>query len=127
MTILKKNPARLVANQNSSDYSKINQECIKLLKQCLSKTRSKYAKGGSVGSLMDNGRIDQPMKPLSMRPMQTMQQMRTLLSTGGKIDDESQILYLISVLEGGHLNPMEQQLLLELYDDLKKLGAKTND
>ena len=79
MTLLKKNPAQLVANQNSSDYSKINQECIKLLKQCLSKTRSKYAKGGSVGSLMDNGRIDQPMKPLSMR---------TLLSTGGKVDDE---------------------------------------
>ena len=127
MTLLKKNPAQLVANQNSSDYSKINQECIKLLKQCLSKTRSKYAKGGSVGSLMDNGRIDQPMKPLSMQPMQVMQQMRTLLSTGGMVDDESQILYLISVLEGGHLNPMEQQLLLELYDDLKKLGAKTND
>jgi len=53
--------------------------------------------------------------------------MRTLLSTGGMVDDESQILYLISVLEGGHLNPMEQQLLLELYDDLKKLGGKTND
>ena len=127
MTILKKNPAQLVANRNSSDYSKINQECIKLLKQCLSKTRSKYAKGGSVGSLMDNGRIDQPMKPLSMSPMQTMQQMRTLLSTGGIVDDESQILYLISVLEGGHLNPLEQQLLLELYDDLKKLGGKNNE
>ena len=62
-----------------------------------------------------------------MRPMQVMQQMRTLLSTGGKVDDESQILYLISVLEGGHLNPMEQQLLLELYDDLKKLGGKNNE
>ena len=123
MTILKKNPAQLVANQNSSDYSKINQECIKLLKQCLSKTRSKYAKGGSVGSLMDNGRIDQPMKPLTMQPMQVMQQMRTKFSEGGAVDDESQILYLISVLEGGHLNPMEQKLLLELYDDLKKLGG----
>ena len=107
-------------------------QCILLLKKQLNKidkqiNRSCFAKGGSVGSLMDNGRIDQPMKPLSMSPMQTMQQMRTLLSTGGKVDDESQILYLISVLEGGHLNPMEQQLLLELYDDLKKLGAKTND
>jgi len=90
MTIVKKNPVQLVPNQNGSDYSKINQECIKLLKRCLSSSRSNYAKGGSVGSLMDNGRIDQPMKPLSMR---------TLLSTGGKIDDESQILYLISVLE----------------------------
>ena len=107
-------------------------QCILLLKKQLNKidkqiNRSCFAKGGSVGSLMDNGRIDQPMKPLSMSPMQTMQQMRTLLSTGGTVDDESQILYLISVLEGGHLNPMEQQLLLELYDDLKKLGAKTND
>ena len=107
-------------------------QCILLLKKQLNKIdkqrdRSCFAKGGSVGSLMDNDRIDQPIKPLSMSPMQTMQQMRTLLSTGGKVDDESQILYLISVLEGGHLNPMEQQLLLELYDDLKKLGAKTND
>ena len=125
MTILKKNPAQLVPNQNGSDYSKINQECIELLKRCLSSSRSNYAKGGSVGSLMDNGRIDQPMKPLSMQPMQVMQQMRTKFSNGGKVDsdDESQILYLLSVLEGGHLNPLEQQLLLELYDDLKKLGG----
>jgi hypothetical protein len=121
MTTLKKNPAQLVANQNSSDYSKINQECIKLLKQCLSKTRSKYAKGGSVGSLMDNGRIDQPMKPLSMQPMQVMQQMRTRLSEGGMVDDESQILYLISVLESGHLTPIEAKLLEDLYDDLRKI------
>ena len=113
-------------NQNRSDYSNINQECIELLKRCLSSSRSNYAKGGSVGSLMDNGRIDQPMKPLSMQsmqPMQVMQQMRTMFSEGGRVDDESQILYLISVLEGGHLNPLEQQLLLELYDDLKKLGG----
>ena len=126
MTILKKNPAQLVANQNSSDYSKINQECIKLLKQCLSKTRSKYAKGGSVGSLMDNGRIDQPMKPLSMQPMQVMQQMRTKLAEGGMVDDESQILYLISVLESSHLTPIEAKLLEDLYDDLRKIqgGSK---
>ena len=126
MTILKKNPASLVANQNGSDYSKINQECIKLLKQCLSKTRSKYAKGGSVGSLMDNGRIDQPMKPLSMQPMQVMQQMRTRLSEGGMVDDESQILYLISVLESSHLTPIEAKLLEDLYDDLRKIqgGSK---
>ena len=126
MTILKKNPAQLVPNQNGSDYSKINQECIKLLKRCLSTSRSNYAKGGSVGSLMDNGRIDQPMKPLSMQsmqPMKVMQKMRTMFSEGGRVDDESQILYLISVLEGGHLNPMEQQLLLELYEDLKQLGG----
>ena len=126
MTILKKNPAQLVANQNGSDYSKINQECIKLLKQCLSKTRSKYAKGGSVGSLMDNGRIDQPMKPLSMQPMQVMQQMRTKLAEGGMVDDESRILYLISVLESSHLTPIEAKLLEDLYDDLRKIqgGSK---
>ena len=126
MTILKKNPAQLVANQNGSDYSKINQECIKLLKQCLSKTRSKYAKGGSVGSLMDNGRIDQPMKPLSMQPMQVMQQMRTKLAEGGMVDDESQILYLISVLESGHLSPNEAHILEGLYEDLKRIqgGSK---
>ena len=126
MTILKKNPAQLVANQNGSDYSKINQECIKLLEQCLSKTRSKYAKGGSVGSLMDNGRIDQPMKPLSMQPMQVMQQMRTKLAEGGMVDDESQILYLISVLESGHLSPNEAHILEGLYEDLKRIqgGSK---
>ena len=125
MLISNKNPAKLVSNHNGSDYSNINQECIELLKRCLSSSRSNYAKGGSVGSLMDNGRIDQPMKPLTMQPMQVMQKMRTMFSNGGRVDsdDESQILYLISVLEGGHLNPMEQQLLLELYDDLKKLGG----
>ena len=101
-------------------------QCILLLKKQLNKidkqiNRSCFAKGGSVGSLMDSGRIDQPMKPLTMQPMQVMQQMRTKFSEGGRVDDESQILYLISVLEGGHLNPMEQKLLLELYDDLKKL------
>ena len=126
MTILKKNPAQLVANQNGFDYSKINQECIKLLKQCLTKSRSKYAKGGSVGSLMDNGRIDQPMKPLSMQPMQVMQQMRTKLAEGGMVDDESQILYLISVLESGHLSPNEAHILEGLYEDLKRIqgGSK---
>ena len=126
MTILKKNPAQLVANQNGSDYSKINQECIKLLKQCLTKSRSKYAKGGSVGSLMDNGRVDQPMKPLSMQPMQVMQQMRTKLAEGGMVDDESQILYLISVLESGHLSPNEAHILEGLYEDLKRIqgGSK---
>jgi len=101
-------------------------DCLLILNQQLNKSRAKYAKGGSVGSLMDNGRIDMPIKPLTMKPMQVMQQMRTMLADGGLIDDESQIRYLISVLEGGHLNPLEQQLLLELYEDLKKLGGKNN-
>ena len=103
-------------------------KCIELLKKQLHSlkdqtSRKRFAKGGSVGSLMDNGRIDQPMKPLTMQPMQVMQKMRTMFSEGGRVDDESQILYLISVLEGGHLNPLEQELLLELYEDLKQLGG----
>ena len=101
--------------------AKIHQHCIQLLEQCLTRTRRKYAKGGIVGSLMDNGRIDMPTNILKMRPMQVMQQMRTSLAEGGFIDDEAQIRYLISVLEGGHLNPLEQQLLLELYEDLRKI------
>ena len=113
------------SNQNQT---KLYQHCIQLLEQCLAnKARRKYTKGGSVGSLMDNGRIDMPIRPLTMKPMPVMQQMRTLLAEGGFIDDETQIRYLISVLEGGQLNPLEQQLLLELYEDLKKLGGKTND
>ena len=95
--------------------------CLLILNQQLKQSRAKFAKGGSVGSLMDNGRIDMPIKPLTMRPMQVMQQMRTQLSEGGSVEDESQIRYLISVLEGGHLNPLEQQLLLELYEDLRKI------
>ena len=111
----------------NNNLTELRKHCIQLLEQCLTKVRHKYAKGGSVGSLMDNGRIDMPIKPLTMKPMPVMQQMRTMLADGGLIDDESQIRYLISVLEGGHLNPLEQQLLLELYEDLKKLGGKTND
>jgi hypothetical protein len=106
-------------------------QCIELLTQQLQKlnnqqSRSTFAKGGSVGSLMDNGRVDQPIKPLSMQPMQVMQQMRTRLSEGGMVDDESQILYLISVLESGHLSPNEAHILEGLYEDLKRIqgGSK---
>jgi len=113
--------------QIKQPIDQVMKQCALLLDQQLQQSRAKFAKGGSVGSLMDNGRIDMPMKPLTIRPMQVMQQMRTMLADGGLIDDESQIRYLISVLEGGHLNPLEQQLLLELYEDLKKLGGKTND
>ena len=113
-------------NESILNQNQLRQHCIQLLKQCLTKSRSKYAKGGSVGSLMDNGRVDQPMKPLSMQPMQVMQQMRTRLSEGGMVDDESQILYLISVLESGHLSPNEAHILEGLYEDLKRIqgGSK---
>ena len=113
--------------QMKQTIEQVMKQCALLLDQQLQQSRAKFAKGGSVGSLMDNGRIDMPIKPLTMKPMPVMQQMRTMLAGGGLIDDESQIRYLISVLEGGHLNPLEQQLLLELYEDLKKLGGKTND
>ena len=113
-------------NESILNQNQMRQHCIQLLKQCLTKSRSKYAKGGSVGSLMDNGRVDKPMKPLSMQPMQVMQQMRTRLSEGGMVDDESQILYLISVLESGHLSPNEAHILEGLYEDLKRIqgGSK---
>jgi len=113
--------------QMKQTIDQVMKQCALLLHQQLQQSRAKFAKGGSVGSLMDNGRIDMPIKPLTMRTMPVMQQMRTQLSEGGSVDNESQIRYLISVLEGGHLNPLEQQLLLELYEDLKKLGGKTND
>ena len=106
----------------NNNLTELRKHCIQLLEQCLTKARRKYAKGGIVGSLMDNGRIDMPTNILKMRPMPVMQQMRASLSEGGFIiDDEAQIRYLISVLEGGHLNPLEQQLLLELYEDLRKI------
>jgi hypothetical protein len=114
-------------NESSLNHNQLRQHCIQLLEQCLTKSRSKYAKGGSVGSLMDNGRIDQPMKPLSMQPMQVMQQLRTKLANGGSVDDDlGQIQYLISVLESGHLTPIEAKLLEDLYDDLRKIqgGSK---
>ena len=106
------------SNQNQT---KLYQHCIQLLEQCLTKVRHKYAKGGIVGSLMENGKVGVPSNILNMRPMPVMQQMRTSLAEGDFIDDEAQIRYLISVLEGGHLNPLEQQLLLELYEDLRQL------
>ena len=113
--------------QIKQPIDQVMKQCALLLHQQLQQSRATFAKGGGVGSLMDNGRIDMPIKPLTMKPMPLMQQIRNMLADGGSIDDESQIRYLISVLEGGHLNPLEQQLLLELYEDLKKLGGKTND
>ena len=110
----------------NNNLTELRKHCIQLLEQCLTKVRHKYAKGGIVGSLMENGKVGMPSNILKMRPMPVMQQMRASLAEGGFIDDEAQIRYLISVLEGGHLNPLEQQLLLELYEDLRQLeGGKT--
>ena len=107
--------------QIKQPIDQVMKQCALLLDQQLKQSRAKFATGGSVGSLMDNGRIDMPTNILKMRPMPVMQQMRASLAEGGFIDDEAQIRYLISVLEGGHLNPLEQQLLLELYEDLRKI------
>ena len=112
-------------------------ECIELLKKQLhlpinEKPREQFAKGGSVGSLMDNERIDQAMKRLSMKPveqMHKMQQLRILLSEAGMLDEESQNKYLISILESEHeLSPMEEKLLDDLYQDRRKFkGEKNNE
>jgi hypothetical protein len=112
-------------------------ECIELLKKQLhlpnnEQPREQFAKGGSVGSLMDNGRIDQAIKRLSMKPveqMHKMQQLRILLSEAGMLDEESQNKYLISILESEHeLSPMEEKLLDDLYQDRRKFkGEKNNE
>ena len=112
-------------------------ECIELLKKQLhlpnnEQPREQFAKGDSVGSSMDNERIDQAMKRLSMKPvvqMHKMQQLRILLSESGMLDEESQNKYLISILESEHeLSPMEEKLLDDLYQDRRKFkGEKNNE
>ena len=112
-------------------------ECIELLKKQLhlsnnEQPREQFAKGDSVGSSMDNERIDQAMKRLSMKPvvqMHKMQQLRILLSEAGMLDEESQNKYLISILESEHeLSPMEEKLLDDLYQDRRKFkGEKNNE
>ncbi len=112
-------------------------ECIELLKKQLhlpnnEQPREQFAKSDSVGSLMDNERIDQAMKRLSMKPvvqMHKMQQLRILLSEAGMLDEESQNKYLISILESEHeLSPMEEKLLDDLYQDRRKFkGEKNNE
>ena len=112
-------------------------ECIELLKKQLhlpnnEQPREQFAKSDSVGSLMDNERIDQAMKRLSMEPvvqMHKMQQLRILLSEAGMLDEESQNKYLISILESEHEpSPMEEKLLDDLYQDRRKFkGEKNNE
>jgi hypothetical protein len=123
------NPARLVGNQNRSDHLNIH-HCIKLLKEQaqqleLKKSRPGFAKGGmsTVGSLMDVP-ITEPMPSLTSA---TIKKLRTSFVNGGFVgDDLGQILYLISVLESGHLTPIEAKLLEDLYEDLRKIqgGSK---
>ena len=74
---------------------------------------------------MENGKVGIPSNILKMCPMPVMQQMRASQAEGGFIDDEAQILYLISVLEGGHLNLLEQQQLKRQLE-LDKIRAEEN-
>ena len=123
------NPASLVGDQNRSDDSNIK-HCIKLLKeqlQQLEKRRSRpgFAMGGlaKMGSLMDAPMM-QPMPSLASS---TIKKLKTSFANGGFVDDDlCQIQYLISVLEAGHLTPIEAKLLADLYEDLRKIqgGSK---
>ena len=100
-------------------------QCILILKQQSKKleqarSRPGFAKGGmsTVGSLMD-APITQPMPSLTSA---TIKKLRTSFVNGGFVgDDLGQIQYLISVLESGHLTPMEAKLLADLYEDLRKI------
>ena len=105
-------------------------QCIELLRQHVQKlnnqkSRSSFAKGGlaNIGSLMD-APITEPMPSLTSA---TIKKLRTSFVNGGFVgDDLGQILYLISVLESGHLTPIEAKLLEDLYEDLRKIqgGSK---
>ena len=124
MTSFIKNPARLVGDQKRSDNPNIN-ECIKLLKEQmqqlkLKRSRPGFAKGGmsTIGSLMDTPL----MQPVPSLTSSTIKKLRTSFANGGFVDDDlHQIQYLISVLEGGLLTPMEAKLLADLYEDLNKI------
>jgi hypothetical protein len=129
MTSFIKNPARLVGDQKRSDNPNIN-ECIKLLKEQmqqlkLKRSRPGFAKGGmsTIGSLMDTPL----MQPVPSLTSSTIKKLRTSFANGGFVDDDlHQIQYLIAVLEGGLLTPMEAKLLADLYEDLNKIqgGSK---
>ena len=124
MTSFIKNPARLVGDQKRSDNPNIN-ECIKLLKEQvqqlkLKRSRPGFARGGlaKMGSLMDVP-ITEPMPSLASS---TIKKLRTSFANGGFVNDDlGQIQYLISVLESGHLTPVEAKLLEDLYEDLRKI------
>jgi hypothetical protein len=74
--------------------------------------------------------VDKPFysneKKLLPNVKETIISIRRSLSEGGIASDEDigQVLYLIEVLEGSQgLRPDEQELLRNLYDDLRKMGG----
>ena len=117
-------------SKQANDQKDIVNQCILILTQQLKKleqarSRPGFAKGGmsTVGSLMD-APITEPMPSLTSA---TIKKLRTSFVNGGFVgDDLGQILYLISVLESGHLTPIEAKLLEDLYEDLRKIqgGSK---
>ena len=116
-------------NTTQSQKNIVNR-CILILTQQLKKleqarSRPGFAMGGlaKMGSLMDAPMM-QPMPSLASS---TIKKLKTSFANGGFVDDDlGQIQYLISVLESGHLTPIEAKLLADLYEDLRKIqgGSK---
>ena len=117
-------------SKEANDQKDIVNQCILILTQQLKKleqarSRPGFAKGGmsTIGSLMDTPL----MQPVPSLTSSTIKKLRTSFANGGFVDDDlGQIQYLISVLESGHLTPIEAKLLEDLYEDLRKIqgGSK---
>ena len=117
-------------SKQANDQKDIVNQCILILTQQLKKleqarSRPGFAKGGmsTIGSLMDTPL----MQPVPSLTSSTIKKLRTSFTNGGFVNDDLyQIQYLISVLEGGLLSPMEAKLLADLYEDLNKIqgGSK---
>jgi hypothetical protein len=117
-------------SKQSNDQKDIVNRCILILTQQLKKLeqarlRPGFAKGGmsTIGSLMDTPL----MQPVPSLTSSTIKKLRTSFANGGFVDDDlHQIQYLIAVLEGSMLSPMEAKLLADLYEDLNKIqgGSK---
>jgi hypothetical protein len=118
-----------MTTQKNNQKNIVNQ-CILILTQQLKKleqarSRPGFAKGGmsTIGSLMDTPL----MQPVPSLTSSTIKKLRTSFANGGFVNDDlGQIQYLISVLEAGHLTPIEAKLLEDLYEDLRKIqgGSK---
>lgn len=116
-------------SKETNDQKDIVNQCILILTQQLKKLeqarlRPGFAKGGmsTIGSLMDTPL----MQPVPSLTSSTIKKLRTSFTNGGFVNDDLyQIQYLISVLEGGLLSPMEAKLLADLYEDLRKIQGGT--
>jgi hypothetical protein len=86
----------------------------------------------NVNPLNQNQRnaIDKPFYSVEKKEIpnvkETIISIRKSLANGGSVSDEDigKVLDLIEILEGGQgLRPDEQELLRNLYDDLRKMGG----